>query len=68
MKYWLLLDVDNPYRVAYYGGSDQDPKLPYMTKDPNEALKYPDRESAEKACTALFEKHERGFIAVPRSE
>lgn len=29
--YWVLLDADNPYRVAYYGGFDEDPSLPFMT-------------------------------------
>lgn len=68
MKYWLLMDADNPYRMAYYGGRDQDPKLPYMTEDRDQAIKYPDMESAEKAASDIFDKHDRGFIPVPRGE
>lgn len=66
MKYWLLMDADNPYRMAYYGGHDEDPKLPYMTEDRDEAVKYADYYSADQAASAIFDKHERGFIPVPR--
>lgn len=66
MEYFLLMDADNPYRMAYYGGYDQDPDLPYMTENREEAIRYPDQESADLAAEAIFEKHDRGFWAVPR--
>lgn len=62
--YWVLMDADNPYRVAYYGGYDEDPSLPYMTSL-SEAICYPDYKSARKAANAIFDKHERGFFEVP---
>lgn len=61
---WVLMDADNPYRVAYYGGCDEDPALPYMT-DMENAIRYPDFDSARRATEAIFDRHERGFFEVP---
>lgn len=61
MEFYVLMDADNPYRMAYYGGFDQDPALPYLTENKYEAIKYPDMETADRAARAIFEIHERGF-------
>lgn len=55
------MDAENPYRISYYGGIDEDPSLPYMTSL-SKAIQYPDFESARSAAGAIFEKHERGFF------
>lgn len=68
MEYWLLMDADNPYRLAYCGGCDQDPKLPYMTENREEAIRYADYKSADQAASAISDKRDRGFIPVPRGE
>ena len=49
MGTWMLMDSHNPYRLVYYGGHYQDPKLPLVTLDFKKAFQFNRLGDAEKS-------------------
>ena len=68
MGTWMLMDSDNPYRLVYYGGHYQDPKLPLVTLDFKKAFQFNRLGDAEKSSKQVYEETKGFYSVIPVRE